>query len=106
MNRRRFLRNFRTVTVLVAGGGIWYTYGEGAFSQGKVPAFEPWRDWNKPQTGILALVRAAILAASPHNSQPWLFRVTKNENDRPDKNKYEDIVDFMPKSTIVGVPIA
>jgi hypothetical protein len=79
MNRRRFLRNFGTVTIFVAGGGVWYAYEEGAFSQGKGPAFEPWRDWNKPQTGILALVRAAILAASPHNSQPWLFRVKENE---------------------------
>jgi hypothetical protein len=26
--------------------------------------------------GPLALVRAAILAASPHNTQPWLFRVS------------------------------
>ena len=43
---------------------MWYAYDEGAFSQGKGPAFEPWTDWNTPQTGILALVRAAILAAS------------------------------------------
>ena len=57
---------------------MWYAYDEGAFSQGKGPAFEPWTDWNTPQTGILALVRAAILAASPHNSQPWLFRVKEN----------------------------
>jgi len=79
MNRRRFLRNFGTVTILVVGRGVWYAYGEGVFSQGKGPAFEPWKDWNKPQKGILALVRAAILAASPHNSQPWLFRVKENE---------------------------
>ena len=79
MNRRRFLRNFGTATILVAGGGVWYAYDEGAFSQGKGPAFEPWTDWNRPQTGILALVRAAILAASPHNTQPWLFRVKENE---------------------------
>jgi nitroreductase len=28
--------------------------------------------------GALALVRAAILAASPHNTQPWLFKVTNS----------------------------
>ncbi|MGA2833953.1 MAG: hypothetical protein ABSE55_12855 [Terracidiphilus sp.] len=75
MNRRRFLRGLGTVTILVVGGAVWYADEEGAFSQGKGPAFAPWKDWDKPRTGMLALVRAGILAASPHNSQPWLFRV-------------------------------
>jgi len=75
MNRRRFLGGLGTVTILVLGGAVWYADEEGAFSQGKGPAFSPWTDWNQPQTGMLALVRAGILAASPHNTQPWLFRV-------------------------------
>jgi hypothetical protein len=79
MNRRRFLRNFGTATILVAGGRVWYAYAEDAVNLEKGPAFEPWTDWNKPQQGILALVRAAILAASPHNSQPWLFKIKENE---------------------------
>jgi len=79
MNRRRFLSGLGITTVLVLGGGVWYADEEGAFSQGKGPAFAPWKDWNQPQTGMLALVRAGILAASPHNTQPWLFRVSGNE---------------------------
>jgi hypothetical protein len=79
MNRRRFLSRAGAVTILVVGGGVWYANEEGAFSQGKGPAFEPWMDWDQPETGILALVRAGILSASPHNSQPWLFRVKDNE---------------------------
>jgi hypothetical protein len=79
MNRRRFLSGVGAVTILVVGGGVWYADEEGAFSQGKGPAFVPWKDWNQPQTGMLALVRAGILAASPHNTQPWLFRVSDNE---------------------------
>jgi nitroreductase len=31
--------------------------------------------------GPLSLVRAAILAANPHNSQPWLFRVSEQQID-------------------------
>src|ERR1051326_1539782 len=31
--------------------------------------------------GPLDLVRAAILAANPHNSQPWLFHVTQTQID-------------------------
>jgi hypothetical protein len=81
MNRRRFLRGLGTVTILVLGGAAWYADEEGAFSQEKGPAFAPWKDWNEPRTGMLALVRAGILAASPHNTQPWLFRVQGNEID-------------------------
>jgi hypothetical protein len=79
MDRRRFLCGLGTVTILVLGGAVWYADEEGAFSQGRGPAFAPWMDWNQPQTGMLALVRAGILAASPHNTQPWLFRVRGNE---------------------------
>src|SRR5215469_6691105 len=31
--------------------------------------------------GPLVLVRAAILSANPHNSQPWLFKVTASQID-------------------------
>ena len=67
--------------MLVAGGAVWYAEEEGAFSLESGPAFAPWQDWNQPQTGMLALVRAGILAASPHNTQPWLFRVQGNTID-------------------------
>jgi nitroreductase len=63
------------VTVVVAGGGIWRAYDQGVFNVGEGPAYAPWKDWHITSDGPLALVRAAILAASPHNTQPWLFRV-------------------------------
>jgi len=77
MQRRSFLKGAGAVTVLVAGGGVWRAYDQGVFSIGEGRAYEPWKDWrsNSPD-GPLVLVRAAILAASPHNTQPWLFKVT------------------------------
>lgn len=76
MKRRSFLKGAGVVTVAIAGGAVWRAYDEGVFRVGEGPAYEPWKDWRKDSNpGALALVRAAILAASPHNTQPWLFKV-------------------------------
>jgi hypothetical protein len=36
-------------------------------------AYQAWRTWDDRQTGPRNLVQSAILAASAHNTQPWLF---------------------------------
>ena len=76
-SRRNFLKRAGAATlVLVAGGSVYRAADRGVFSTGQGEAYEPWRDWLKsPEQGPLRLVQSAILAANPHNSQPWLFRV-------------------------------
>jgi nitroreductase len=78
VKRRSFLKGAGVVTVVVVGGGVWRAYDQGVFSVGEGPAYEPWKNWRNTNDGPLTLVRAAILAASPHNTQPWLFKVTNS----------------------------
>jgi nitroreductase len=74
VKRRSFLKGAGIVTVVVAGGGVWRAYDQGVFSIGEGPAYGPWKNWRDTNDGPLTLIRAAILAASPHNTQPWLFK--------------------------------
>ncbi|HXP23966.1 MAG TPA: hypothetical protein VN807_07480, partial [Candidatus Sulfotelmatobacter sp.] len=77
LQRRYFLKGAGIVTVVVVGAGVWRAYDQGVFSVGEGPAYAPWKDWRAATGGgPLSLVRAAILAASPHNTQPWLFKVS------------------------------
>jgi hypothetical protein len=48
------------VTVLIVAGGVWRAYGQGVFSVGKGPAYEPWKNWRSASNaGSLSLVASA-----------------------------------------------
>lgn len=76
MSRRKVLIAGAALLGAGAAGLGWHAVRNGVFSSGAGVAYAPWRQWPPlPEEGALGLVRAAVLAASPHNTQPWLFRV-------------------------------
>lgn len=64
-------------TVVVAGTGVlsYRVFDNGVLDTDGGRALDPWRRC-RDTDGPLGAVAAAVLAANPHNSQPWAFRVT------------------------------
>ena len=67
-------------TLLVGGGALaltalgWRAWDRGIGRAAEGPAYQPWRDWDGgPDDGLIRPLRAAILAANPHDTQPWIF---------------------------------
>lgn len=60
---------------------MWWARQQGVFGVGVGPAYEPWEAFSGLLEGEwagdpgLAMATGAVLAASPHNSQPWVLRL-------------------------------
>lgn len=69
--------------VAALGGVAWRAADQGVFTPETArPGFVPWRDVAEGRhTGPMAVAAAGVLAASPHNTQPWLFRVSPSAID-------------------------
>ncbi len=95
-------------TVLVAGAaGLTYrALEQGVSRAGTGPAFDAWRTWEEGD-GPESLVNAAVLAASPHNSQAWLFAVTPARIDLyADRRRTTGALDPFDREMYVGLGCA
>jgi hypothetical protein len=71
-NRRTAVTGGAGALILAALG--YRAWHRGALAGANGPAYAPWGDWAGRDTdGNLRPLRSAILAASPHNTQPWSF---------------------------------
>ena len=74
----------RRQRVVIAGSAAaaisalgYRAWDRGVFAGATGPAYTPWDEWRgSDQDGNRRPLRGAILAASPHNTQPWLFEAS------------------------------
>lgn len=81
LTRRDSLKLGGATLIAVAGGSVLRAVDQGMFSIGQGVAYEPWTNWRDAKSPVERIVAAGILASNPHNSQPWIFRITASSVD-------------------------
>jgi hypothetical protein len=72
-SRRAVIAGGAGAVIAALGYRAW---DRGVFAGASGPAYVPWDEWRGSEAdGTQRPLRAAILAASPHDTQPWLFGV-------------------------------
>jgi nitroreductase len=109
-SRRSLLRTVGIggATVMVAGTGAlsYRVYDTAALNPGSGPAFDPWSQWRQ-LPGPLGAVACAVLAASPHNTQPWSFALGPQAIDVfVDEARGTGTVDPLRREQYVGLGCA
>lgn len=107
LSRRDFLKFGGVTLVAVAGGTVWRAVDQGVFHVGQGIAYEPWRNWRDAATATERIVAAGILASNPHNSQPWIFRITDSTIDLfADPERQIGVIDPFLREMYIGLGCA
>ncbi|MFZ4815557.1 MAG: Acg family FMN-binding oxidoreductase [Phototrophicaceae bacterium] len=107
ISRQTFLKTGAVVLIGVAGGGVYRAADQGVFSVGQGLAYEPWKDWRNAPTAPERIVSAGILAANPHNSQPWHFRIREQAIDLyADTSRQIGVIDPFQREMHIGLGCA
>lgn len=105
--RRRFLAALGAGGALLVTGSAALLPGCGYYAPGEGVAYEPWDFPGEEVLPERIAVAAAILAANPHNTQPWLFVVTPDVIEiRADLRKSLGAMDPLHRELHVGLGCA
>jgi nitroreductase len=90
------------------GGALLWLGGCGYYAPEQGAAYLPWRfpadGYSDPH---LLLVHAAILAANPHNTQPWLFRLAQDQISLfADRSRRLGAMDPLGRELMIGLGCA
>jgi len=70
------------VCAALGAAAFYRCYDRGVFTGGQGAAYDPWSEWQgSAADGLVRPLRSAILAANPHDTQPWLFRARQSHID-------------------------
>jgi nitroreductase len=104
LSRRKFLGLF--------GGGAAAAWlgplsGCSFYAAESGPAFEPWNFPEVDDSPAIEAARAAILAASPHNTQPWRMRVEQEQIElHADLTRHLGSMDGLRRELYIGLGCA
>lgn len=88
--------------VLAGAGGVTARSAlNGVWNQGQGAPYELWSGW-QDAPGVHALVAAGVLAANPHNLQPWLFELGVDERGGDVIDVFDDPSRAMPVNDADG----
>lgn len=109
-SRRSILKGIGVgaATVAVAGTGAlsYRVYDNGVLAAGSGGPYDAWSQW-RDDPSPLGAVGAAVLAANPHNSQPWTFDVTPTRVDvYADPSRLIGTIDPLGREQHIGLGCA